>query len=237
MRSSLLLVVALASLVLAGCSGPSPDAQTPSSSTSKSTSSTAPAHLVPKLPITTDTLHFAGADLSPAAPKGQEDDVTPIPTPFQASAVTQGSAAATWVLTLPHDLPSLKANLTLWVDVEGTVFGDPFPSAGGCFWNVGIEAHRANPNTNTTLPTAFTQACAKEPLQVPTGIRAITIDLPLAQVAFSQGTVLDLTLDANSIPSPSSTVALLSGTPQHDSQITIQGLGAPLDAAALIQAT
>jgi len=234
-----ILLLAFACLLVSGCfSGPSTPTLAASSAPPTTTTTTTSHASAIVVPLTTDTLHFATApDLVPARPDGASDIVTRLPTPFQPDpAVASGkSAYLVWTFDLPTDLPALKANVTLWVDVEGSVLGDPFPSAGGCFWNLALQVHTDAPAFALSMPADLTSACVKEPLQVPTGVRAITFDLPLAQTTLQKGTRLDISIDANAEPAPGSLVAMLSGTAQHDSQITITGLGAPLSASALIQ--
>ncbi|HUR61003.1 MAG TPA: hypothetical protein VM286_01390 [Candidatus Thermoplasmatota archaeon] len=175
-------------------------------------------------------------------PTGSSDIVAAVPSPFDSSGASNSAAGKSpyliWTFTLPGDLSVLMANMTLWVDVEGTVVGDPFPTANGCFWNAMIQVHQDPQSLPGQLapPSALTSTCGVEPLQVPTGIRALQLKFPVAQGTLAKGTQLDLALNSNAFASPAAHVDMLTGSTVHDSQISLQGLQMPLDPEGLLGA-
>lgn len=214
MRTAL-AVLAVAAL-LAGCSQ-APDA-TP---TPAAVALPSPTLAPPVLPTATDTLHLLAAPyLTPTPPTGTTDTAIAVPSVFQAA-----TNVLQWTVTLPKAMSVLSGNATLWVDVEGTVLGDPFPTSNGCFWSAFLTADPAQ--------AAPTSACVAEPLQVQDGVRAIQLAFPPAQVAFPAGTTLYLQLTSNSEQAPGSSVLVLTGSHAHDSQVTIHALELPWTPALL----
>lgn len=220
------------SLGLAGCFSPIESTSTTSTVPSTTAASTTTTAVVthPLLPIATDTLHLlANPDFTPNKPTQASDIVVPILSAQQLAAQGTQVVNSDWNFTLPKDISILKANLTLWVDVEGAVVGDPLPTANGCFWGVNIDIK------DNLQAQATTKGCAVEPLQVPNGIRAINIPLPLAQGPFTKGTTFIVQLTSNAfVQPPGSMVNLLTGSIVHDSTITVDGLQIPLNPASLL---
>lgn len=211
-------LLAVASLILlAGCfsTGSDPTLTAPSSSSAATSASPAP---LPSSPHLTDTLHLlAPPTLSVAAPSA----VTDTRVPLQSPTTNGGASSLThWDLTLPGDLGVLVVNATLWVDVEGTVLGDPSAGLNGCFWNADIYLDGAAPATG---PLAH--GCVTEPLQVPNGVRPLALQVSSAQGPFAKGTTLHVYLSSSaSAAAPGATIDLLTGSAAHDSTLTVKGL-------------
>jgi hypothetical protein len=224
----LLLALAFVALLASGCLSGTPDAAT-ASATATTTSLRAPRPTAPAQPLATDTLHLlAPPDLATAKPMADTDTTIAIPSlTANLAGAAAGSGFLEWTLDLPRDLTTLVGNATLWVDVEGQVFGDPSP-ASHCFWTLQL--------TFDPSQTATTSACGDEPVQVADGVRAVQLALPAAQGTFEKGRTLYVLLSTTATPAPGSTVDLLTGSRLHDSQLTIAGLQLPLPRTALLGA-
>lgn len=215
------LVALMASISLAGCFTTGPSGSTsPASTTVSVTQPTTSAQPLPVAPQTTDTLHLlAPPDLMPQKPVANNDLVVAIPSPVGPTSLAARNTQLAWNFTLPADLNVLVANVTLWVDVEGAVVGDPSQGATGCFWNADLRLH------GSTQVGFLATACGTESLQVPNGIRSLMLQFSSAQGPFARGTTFDLLLSTSaSVQPPSSQVNLLTASIVHDSQITVKGL-------------
>ena len=200
----------LVSLMAAGCASAPPEPEATTTHTVAATE-TASAFSV------TDTLHLLDAPhLAATLPEGAQDLVLDVPT-------RGGDQALQWTMPRPESPLTVAATVTLWVDVQGTVVNGASPNGGGdCFWTLVLLIDGEAP--------ASAGACVEEPVTVPTGIRQLVVEIPPLDTSMLKGTKLGLGLFATALASsPDSSIHLLTGTPEHDSLFTVQGLEVPLD--------
>jgi hypothetical protein len=217
-------VVALVScllMALAGCSsGPASDEATPSSVTTSSSATVLTFNAPPPL---TDTLHLLDAPhLAATLPEGGEEIRVPIPS----SAGVSGTEVR-WSLPRPTGLNSISANLTFWVEVQGTVLNN---EPTGCFWYVVLTV-----DTGDGLSSLADPMCASEPAVVPPGVRQLTLfNSGSFDISGASGATIKVEVSVSSSVAPGASVALLAGTSEHDSSVTIAGLQLPLDTQTLV---
>ena len=87
-------------------------------------------------PTMTDTFHFlAKPRLTPLPPDAHEPVRVPV-EPEPTTAVVGADEPTPWSFKLPNDLVGFVATATLYVEVKGTLTGNPFSQtpSGGCFW-------------------------------------------------------------------------------------------------------
>src|SRR5688572_25024849 len=118
-RSMLAPIVTL--LLFSGCASP---AEQDSIEPTTSTAFTAVAdNRLP--PPTTDTYHLlALPDVTPVAPTGSE----PVRIPVRARTAysdTVGETPVPWTFNVPQDLVAFQGVATIFVEVKGTITGNP----------------------------------------------------------------------------------------------------------------
>jgi hypothetical protein len=216
------VVLAIVGLVLlAGCtSKPSPPAE--AAPTFMVTAAPAPVVTVPR----TDTLHLlAVPHLVGVLPAGGVEVRTAVPSD---SINPRQVPVPAWGLPRP-DVAKLVTTLHLWVDVEGVVTNYANPQ-GGCFWFIGMHLEgESGPLSNLGF------SCPAEPGVVPTGVRELVVEMPPIDISDLDGVRLAFTIDTYGAYAPGATIDLLSGTVEHDSTITIDGLQLPLGTHTLVQ--
>lgn len=203
-------------MALAGCS--SPPQESMAGSPSPSPSLTTIIVGLPVAPTSTDTLHLLDAPhMAAAAPTGSDPIRSPVPVDYSPLA-----KPLEWTMARPG-LRTITAHVHLWVDVEGSVVNT---HSDGCFWDVYLKV-------GTTDSGALEFACANEPQVVPTGIRAIDVDVTF-DVSKIVGDQFALGLESAAASAPGASVTALGGTPQYDSTMRIEGLSLPLDTTTLL---
>jgi hypothetical protein len=221
----------LTALVLAGCSS-SPSSGDPSASSPSSHTFTVVAGNAPATgPLTSDTYHFlAWPDLTPAPPTATD----PISLPVSSIAnsipgVTQSSAQA-WSTELPVAVHGLVGTARVWVEVKGTLVGNPFSvTSGGCFW--GLDA---------TIGSDFVGlGCKTEGLQVQPGLYELNFTFAATDKSWPAGTPVSITFHTAEWVqrAPGTSVEMLTASVPYDSYVQVYGLKLPIDSAALLEAT
>lgn len=200
--------------------GPSPEPSMPESDTATSSTPTEPP--TPAI-VLTDVLHLLdaphlAADLNVARYEPYRNEV---PGVSEALAGTFGVLQALrWSMPMP-ELPQLTGSIVLWVEVEGVVTHD---ATEPCFWQVSWRVDNADGFVEVS------GACGEEPTVVPTGIRALELDLQSYTAPYGfVGQTLSIQISSTALPSPDGRVNVLSGTTYNDSLLTIEGLQLPLD--------
>jgi hypothetical protein len=126
-------LLAACALLLSGCSaGPSSE----DDSTLPSQTFTVTGDNRVAEPLVTDTYHFlAQPDVTPTPPDALEP-VRVYVTSLHERTASFPAEPPTWDFALPHDVQGLMGTATIWVEVAGTVTGNPFSQTptGGCFW-------------------------------------------------------------------------------------------------------
>lgn len=228
-RLALAAPLLLTALVLAGCS--SSPAHEGAAASSSPPVFTVVAGNGPMGPLTSDTYHFlAWPDMTPAAP-GATDPVR-LPVSSIANSipgVTQSTAQA-WSTTLPEAVHGLVGTARVWVEVKGTLVGNPFSvTSGGCFW--GLDA---------TIGSDFVGlGCKTEGLQVQPGLYELNFTFAATDKSWPAGTPVSITFHtAEWVQRPPNTsVEMLTASVPYDSYLEIYGLKLPLDSPSLLGAT
>ncbi|MEA3136975.1 MAG: hypothetical protein QOJ26_1792 [Thermoplasmata archaeon] len=228
------VLLALAVLLLAGCSN-APDAA------GAGADSTTPAPTYTTVvgkatgPAFTDALHLlARPDVTPKPPTGPNDLRLAVPgfSNQLAGAASQGAVERqVWAYELPRDFDGLVGNASLWVEVKGTVVNNPNPLAGGCFWSLSLF-------TGGVAGDGYPVGCLPEPTTVAPGVRELQFPIDLPSVSLSAGTRLEFEFYTNDFGrSPDAAIDVLTYSVAHDSRIRFVGLELPLDSSLLLQAT
>lgn len=223
----LLLAVTIA---LAGCGDPgSGDPSMPSNSSTLTSTVTKP-QVNASAPLISDTLHFLEPPAYAAvAPLAQDPIRVAIPsnTDNVASTATGAGGAPRWRIAFTDSLSRIEGNATLWVEVSGTVVGDP--ANPNCFWQLALLFEL--PNGQASSPTAL--CIGSESQVVSPGVRRLDFALDI-EVAVPAGTNMTWSLSNRAVAmSPGSQMDLLTGSAEFDSQATIVGLALPIDPADL----
>lgn len=229
----MLRFVALSVLLLglAGCFSGSPGSQDGSSD--RLTSSAAVAPPSPPPVVRTDTLHLLDPPhMAGLLPDGGELIRTYVPT--DVDNLEGPVVVPDWSLPRPS-LDTLEVTLSLVVEVQGTVTNPPRPAIGpaplsSCFWSVGFFLQHADGSR-----TGMTNYCRNEGQVLSPGIQTLEQRFLLTPDApFLPGDQFGFHLDTYGIYGPDSGVYILSGTPEHDSTLTIAELQLPLDTRTLL---
>lgn len=226
------LVVALFLVLLSGCST-GPEAEEAVRSPTATMTSTAPVAV-----RLTDTLHLlAPPHMAGELPDGGSLIRTYVPSDLD-NLDAGGAVVPAWRLPRP-DLETLMLDLTLWVDVQGTVSNPPRPAISGaapfvrlhnCFWTLDLAIEHADGSR-----TGLSGRCFTEPEVVPTGPRILEFEQAVVpEVPLALGDSLVVSLSTYGAYGPDSTVEVLSGVPEHDSTLTIERLQLPVKTQTLL---
>lgn len=225
-----LRLLALAFLpLLAGClggaQGPEPEAGPTTAATAATTGPGAPPPAPPAVPLT-DTLHFLEAPhMSGRVPTAPEPIRQALPSAY---ADLTGASLLEWRLPRPA-APAVTGEVTLWVDVQGTVVNAGYAQAGGCFWILWIAVESEDGGQPAEIG-----ACLIELPVVPTGVRQLRFQLPTLETAGVEGPRLVLGLQTTAAPSSTGTVDVLAGSFDRASAARIDGLQVPVDTETLL---
>lgn len=175
-------------------------------------------------PTTTDTLHLlAKPRLTPLPPN--TDELVRVPVESR-SLDPSAEAPMPWSFRLPNDLSGFVATATFYVEVKGTLTGNPFSmTTGGCFWSLDALAG-----------TERAGSCLTEDLQIEAGMYELVFEFVKEDLAWTAGTQvhLELVTFESGPRAPDASVELLTGAIGYDSRIRIYGIEQPLDAGALL---
>jgi hypothetical protein len=214
-----LVAAALLVLSLSGCSS-GPETQGP---TTPGPTFTATAQPVADQVVRTDTMHFLDAPhMTGSVPTASE----PLRVPLKPIAANDPrSSIVVWSLPRPQGLGLLEVEFHLFIEVEGT-FVNADPGGGDCFWNATLHVRDADSST-------WIVECGAEGPLVQPGIRELRF---VGQNDISQvgGGELQVELLMAAPPTPGAAAFLLTGTPDHDSSLTIAGLQLPIDTQTLL---
>jgi hypothetical protein len=218
-----------AAFLLAGCSSPPDPAgtATEADSTSQGTFTVVGDNQV-DAPLFTDTYHFlAQPGVTPHAPDAYEPVRIPVTSIYDRYA-TFPATPPTWDFALPQDVQGLIGTATVWVEVTGTVTGNPFSQTptGGCFWSL-----------DATVNGDFVPlGCLTEGLQVQPGIYELHLVFSHPDRSFPAGTQFQVSFTTGEFAAraPGTTVDVLTASIQYDSVLQIYGLRLPLDQALLL---
>ena len=195
--------------------------------TSSPTASITSAIQGPTTAALTDTLHLLDAPhVTGLAP----DLAEPLRTPLQSTAGTVQTTPVDykdWQMPRPATLTYLTGTARFWIEYQGTVVANPVDS---CFWRISL--HVANnttaPNGNPTTISMTDAVCVGEPEALPTGIRALEVTFPGRPIPDGSAANMTLEITHSGRLAPGASVNLLSGTIDHDSTLTLNGLQVPL---------
>ena len=191
----------------------------------------------PKVPESTSTLHFLGGHtLTTIPPDAFEPARVPITSPagapMQLADILVGgnTDVSQWNFTWPVDQGVVKGSATLFVEVDGLVVnggaaGDPAQDA--CFWHFTFSILDSDPQSENG---GSTLVCFAEPFLVPEGPRTLTFDFELPASTYGAGYSAHVSVGSYAVAqSPDARVDLLTGARNHDSRITLESVGWPLD--------
>ena len=223
--------------LLAGCaSGPSPGEEATSATTAPTFTVTGDNRIA--APRFTDTYHFlAQPDVTPTPPDAYEPVRVPVPSLYGRSleiATTPPTeevpAPPSWNFTLAQDLDGIVGTATVWVEVTGTVTGNPFSQTptGGCFWTLDAIV---DGSTDSVL-----LGCLMEDMQVEPGIYELHMAFSHPDLAFPAGTGFHVEFRTGEAVarSPGTTVEMLTASIPYDSVLQVYGLQLPLEDALLL---
>lgn len=191
----------------------------------------------PQAPLgtpTTNVLHFLPAPyLDTTNPKQVRATQVPVNAPLatgSANQVTLSNWNFTW--TENHDGP-LLVNLTLIVDVEGTVVGATSvpPNTNGTypFWFVSVSMGPPNAAINDDRGRGKAVQ-VWEPQQVPDGVQILNVPIVLPAGAYGPGWFVNISLACEAtVIAPGATVDLLTNSTTYDSLAQFSGLHLPVD--------
>ena len=228
------LVFSALSLLLAGCftNGPS---GTHSTSTSGAATMSSSTGSTTGLQATTDIIRFAMApNLTTVAPHQIKALRVPVFSPLAAGSALS-LKPSTWNFTWPKDrTTAIVWNLTLWVDVEGTVLGQTTvpPNANGTyrFWNVVIVMGEPGAQPRDDSKSRGGGIDFWEPQTVPNGVRELRASITLPAAAFAKGWFVSVSLQtAATFIAPGATVDLLTASTEYDSRMQVSDLQLPLE--------
>lgn len=212
-------------LFLAGCSSP-PSSDGVASTETSTTFSVIGDNRV-AAPRFTDTYHFlARPAVTPTPPDSYEPVRVPVSSLYDRTAAPT-SEPPTWDFAIPQDIQGLIGTATVWVEVQGTVTGNPFsqPPTEGCFWclNAVVDGDLVGLGSLT------------EDLQVEPGIYELHFAFSYADRSFPAGTTFHVQFTTGEwmARAPGTSVEMLTASIQHDSFLQIYGLELPLDEAFL----
>lgn len=219
-------------LVLSGCSS-SPDGPTAEPSPTSAFTTTADDELLPTVELT-DTVHLLAAPHTAATlPIGLEEFATQVSTtsPFNAPRLpTTGNGTNTtwarWELPRPDHMDFVTGSGLFFVEFQGTTANAvPFDQ---CYWRISLVALQPTANTGV-VSTGESQVCLPQSEALPSGIHELQVTFPGQPVPADAGDRLVLTITSSATMTPGSSIVVLSGTPEHDSRVTLNGLQVPLD--------
>ncbi|MHB1260955.1 MAG: hypothetical protein ACYC2H_04485 [Thermoplasmatota archaeon] len=220
-----LLALPLAAMVLlSGCSTNAPSGQEGPAPTTAFTI-TGDNRIVE--PLFTDTYHFlAQPGVTPAPPDAVESVRVPVTSLYDR---TMGLPAEppTWDFAIPQDVQALMGTATIWVEVTGTVTGNPFSQTptGGCFWclNALVNGELVGLGSLT------------EDLQVQPGTYELHFTFSYADRSYPAGTEFQVHFTTGEWVArpPGTTVEMLTASIQNDSFLQIYGLELPLETTLL----
>jgi hypothetical protein len=222
---------------VAGCLGGNrgTDDVAPSASIAPPSSSTAPSAMAP---ATTGELHILpGAVLTTLRPTAGEAQRIPIPSPaslatFIANNAGSGSDPAQWNFTWPENRGMVRGNISLVVDVEGTVVNGFAPLASNattCFIQFDILFMDPSQGPGGNQPPGV-YACDYEPAVVPTGVRTLHFPFEVGPSRYGKGFGVSMSITGlATAQSPDARVDLLTGSVQQDSTVTFEAVGWPAD--------
>jgi hypothetical protein len=217
-----LSVFLIGSLLLAGCASNDDSADGGKTTTTTTTTGPPPAPVV-----TTDMLHLLEVPvLATALPASGSEIATPVPSGnFGGGGGGGGNNAPTWTYQVKTPVNVSTGEIRIWIRITETLVQSPavFPGQSSCTWVVRLELGVGN-NMNVpclTEPPGPISAATKELVFSFTGQSATqletneTVSVRFERRAFSAST--------NQSP-----VFVLSGTPERDSHVKINGLKEPV---------
>lgn len=214
---------ALLFTALSGCSGgPGDSAEEAPSPLAASSTTAASVRQV----VRTDSLHFLDPPhMAGQLPEGGAVIRTPVPSEIDYS---NGMALPEWSLPRP-ELGELVVTVRLTVDVQGVVtnpYSYTIPGGRNCFWRVIL--HFADVQADH-VQGSIADSCVPDTPVVATGTRTLEVPLRVADFSALDGDQLSVSVMTTGAYAPSSTVHVLSGTPEADSTLAIERLQLPLD--------
>lgn len=219
-------LLATLALLLSGC------ASNPSAGTEQAASSAPPTFTVTGdnrvlAPLFTDTYHFlAHPDVTPSPPDAYEPVRVPVTSLYDRTA-SFPAEPPTWDFALPQDVQGLIGTATVWVEVTGTVTGNPFSQTptGGCFWclNALVNGELVGLGSLT------------EDLQVQPGIYELHFSFAYPERSLPAGTQFKVQFTTGEwvARAPGTTVQMLTASIEYDSFLQIYGLQLPLEETLL----
>ena len=217
-----LACLALAALLLSGCSSAKGGDGKPAGVVSSSSSSTGPSIVVP----TSDTLHLLAAPtMAPVLPEGSTEAQSPVTTGGfgGGGGGMGGQAGVNWTYAVNQSANVSKGEIHIWVKITDTLVQavNPF-SMTQCTWVLRLDlgadnsrapvdciAEPAGPINPGTKELVF-NFIATDPFQLEA---QETITARLTRNAFS--------------PNAGNSVFVLSGSADHDSRLVLTGLKEP----------
>lgn len=217
-RTPLLAVLAVSSLLLAGCSG-SP-ADEPPAPTASSSTSTGPA---PKPIPTTDTLHMLAApEMTPDVTRLGSEERSPVTAGGGGFGGGQQDGA-TWNYVVQTPTNVSGGEIHIWVDIKETMVESPVPpQQPPCTWRLELEVGADSP---------FTLCLAEPPGPIQVQVKELVFRLDVVDtIDLEVGETITASLHRNAFsPSLNNAVDALSGSTEHDSFVQLRGLIEPAE--------
>lgn len=219
MRNAALLTVLALSLALAGCSdGGSDDATAPQASSSASSTTGPP----PAPVVTSDTLHLlAPPAMALMLPEGSAEVATGTATAFGPGGGGDGSQdpAARWTFQVGSNSSVTAAEVHVWIEIKDTLLQpvDPRDPQDACTWIIVLELGSDG---------SPTMGCLTEPPgPINPGTKELIFDLIGLDGGLEVNETITFTFHRRAFSaSPEDSVAVLSGSAEHDSRLVLQGL-------------
>lgn len=165
--------------------------------------------------------------MTPTPPDAYEPMRIPVTSLYDRTTAVPPPEPPTWDFALPQDLQGLIGTATLWVEVTGTVAGNPFaqPPTNGCFWCLDALVNGEFVGLGSLT----------EDLQVEPGMYELRFAFSYPERSLPAGTEFKVQFTTGEwvARSPGTTVEMLTASIQYDSFLQIYGLELPLDETLL----
>lgn len=219
MRNAARLTVLALAIALAGCSdGGSDDATAPPASSSSSSTTGPP----PAPAVTSDTLHLlAPPTMALVLPEGSPETATGTAQDLGPGGGGDGSQepAARWTFQVGSNSTVTAAEIHVWVEIKDTLLQpvDPRDPQDSCTWIAVLELGSDG---------SPAMGCLSEPPgPINAGTKELIFDLIGLDGGLEVNETITFTFHRRAFSaSPEDSVAVLSGSAEHDSRLVLQGL-------------
>jgi hypothetical protein len=161
-------------------------------------------------------------------PQGNDE----IRVPVRSNAIpvsTDGGVTRNWTIPRPPALSFLTGTARFFIEVQGVVVNPN--QSDPCFWRAYLYAP-VDSSSGTVVGTDHS-ACASEAAVLPAGTHAITVTFAGQPIPAGAADHLVLVLVNNAVLAPGASVSVVTGTPDVDSTVSINGLQLPITTQTL----